>query len=259
MIWKKLDDLLNLAGKIVCILVFLICAYAVYDGFLVYRAAGDESLLAYRPDEDGKMPEEGMLAGAAAWLRIDGTPIDYPVMQGIDNAEYINKDPYGKYSISGSIFLDCRNRPDFTDDYSLVYGHHMEHDYMFGVLDRFLDRDFLKEHQTGTLFTRDRAFSIDFFAAMEAPADEDRIFAPTEAEYPYEYILKYAGARNDGVQYGSRMIGLSTCSLPDTMDRVIVFGFLRERPESSETESDETVRKPDSDKAVHEPESDEQT
>lgn len=41
-----------------------------------------------------------------AWLTIDDTKIDYPVMQGKDNTEYLNKDPYGDYALAGSIFLD---------------------------------------------------------------------------------------------------------------------------------------------------------
>lgn len=55
-------------------------------------------------------------------------------MQGEDNMEYLNKDPYGDYSLSGSIYMDSRNTSDMSDDYLLLYGHHMENDYMFGSI-----------------------------------------------------------------------------------------------------------------------------
>lgn len=40
----------------------------------------------------------------AGWITIDDTHIDYPVVQGKDDMEYINKDVYGEFSLSGSIF-----------------------------------------------------------------------------------------------------------------------------------------------------------
>ena len=39
-----------------------------------------------------------------AWLTVDGTKIDYPVVQGETNLEYINQDIYGEFALSGSIF-----------------------------------------------------------------------------------------------------------------------------------------------------------
>ena len=59
------------------------------------------------------------------WITIFDTHISYPVVQGKDNQEYLNKDVFGKFSFSGSIFLDYRNACDFTDSYSIIYGHHM--------------------------------------------------------------------------------------------------------------------------------------
>lgn len=75
-------------------------------------------------------------------MTIDDTNIDYPVMQGEDNNEYLNKDPFGNYALSGSIFLDRRNNPEFKDYYSLIYGHHMEHGMMFGAIDEYLNEDY---------------------------------------------------------------------------------------------------------------------
>ena len=233
MIWKRLDQLLDLAGRIVCILVFLICIYAVYDGYMVYKAAADSSRL-YKPGEDKDPAGREAVEGAVAWLTIDETPVDYPVMQGIDNAEYINKDPFGNYSVSGSIFLDCRNKPDFSDSYSLIYGHHMEYDFMFGILDRFLEKEYLEEHRTGTLTVQDKVYEIDLFATVEAPMEENRIFAPTETVFPLDFIRQKAAVLTEDVSEGDRIIGLSTCKYPETSDRTIVFGFLREQDESQD-------------------------
>ena len=71
--------------------------------------------------------------------------------RGKENYEYLNKDPYGEFSLSGSIFLDARNDPDFKDDYSLIYGHHMEKGAMFGALDDFQDRAYFDQRRSGTV------------------------------------------------------------------------------------------------------------
>ena len=57
-------------------------------------------------------------ADVCGWLTIDDTGIDYPVVRGKDDMEYINKDVYGNFALSGSIFLSSANQPDFTDPYT---------------------------------------------------------------------------------------------------------------------------------------------
>lgn len=59
-----------------------------------------------------------------AWIYIEGTEINYPVVQGIDNQYYLKHLFNGKWNSSGCIFLDSRNTPDFSDRRSIIYGHH---------------------------------------------------------------------------------------------------------------------------------------
>ena len=226
---RTADRILNTVVRTACILVCIVCFYAVYDAYLLYRNAGDKSILAYKPKKDGTEAEQGYIEGSVAWLTMDGTPIDYPVMQGTDNIEYINKDPYGEYSVSGSIFLDCRNRADFSDGYNLIYGHHMQYNYMFGILDKYMDEQFLKAHNAGTLVTTDgKIYSIRLFAAMEAMADNREVFEPTECGYPLSYIERNAVVTDRPYTDTGKIIALSTCKYPETNDRTIVFGFLTE-------------------------------
>lgn len=56
-----------------------------------------------------------------AWLSLGGTNIDFPVVQGNDNLTYLNKDIYGDFALSGSVFLDYRCNRNFDDDYFLIY------------------------------------------------------------------------------------------------------------------------------------------
>lgn len=210
------------------ILLFLIGGYAMYDTWLLYEHAQDRSVLKYKPESPAQAEEiQQVFPDSVAWLSIEDTGIDYPVMQGINNEEYLNKDPFGNFSLSGSIFLDSRNAPDFSDGYSLIYGHHMDHGAMFGALDAFLEEEYFDAHRSGTLTLSDgRNCRITLFAACLAEVREKRIFSPTENEGPMDLI------REDHVLWRDppegRIIALSTCRYPETTARIVVFGVLED-------------------------------
>ena len=140
---RILNGLLDRLLALVFLVILLIGIWFVYDTAYVFYHASADRVAAYRPGSAGA-PTRQLSKDCVAWLHVDDTSIDYPVMQGKTNTEYLNKDPYGDYSLSGSIFLDTRNKPDFSDSYSLTYGHHMAGGLMFGALD-----DFLKEDASG--------------------------------------------------------------------------------------------------------------
>mgnify|MGYP002465836722 CR=1 FL=1 len=70
------------------------------------------------------------------WLYFPALDISYPVVQGKDNAYYLHHLFSGESNINGSIFVDCHNQPDFTDQNTIVYGHNMKNGSMFGTLDK---------------------------------------------------------------------------------------------------------------------------
>lgn len=224
------DRAVDAALFLAFLLLFLIGAYSVYDTLLVFGQAQDASVLRYKPQTVSTQQEQDerpVLQGAVAWLTVDDTGIDYPVMQGADNAEYLNKDPYGGYSVAGSIFLDAHNAPDFSDPYSLIYGHHMEHGLMFGTLDSFLDKDYFDSHREGTLVVINGvSYRLELFAAMETDASVRSIFDPAWQEDPLPYIREHAAIWYE--PEGDCLIGLSTCKSLETTERIVVFGVLHE-------------------------------
>lgn len=226
---KLLSNLEDIIVFLICLSLFLVGLYGLYDSYLVYRQANDDSILKYKPGYEGEIPEKEIVGNMVAWLTLDGTEIDYPVMQGETNNEYLNKNPYGEYSLSGSIFLDSRNSDDFSDDYSLIYGHHMENGYMFGALDEYMDEEYFYEHQTGTLMIEDTEYDITVIAAMTTLATDEYIFAPTTigADEIRGHIKEIADVYDsDQVTDDARMIALSTCKYPDTIDRTVVIGII---------------------------------
>lgn len=233
------DRILTALSAVFLVLVLLFACYALWDTWRIYEGAGvDESLLRYKPtlENGGEGLAELMKINpdVCAWLTIDDTKIDYPVVQGTDNYKYLNTDAKGEFSLSGSIFLDCRNSRDFSDSYSLVYGHHMEGGSMFGALDAFLDRDYFDEHEKGTLFLPDGAYGIELFALIKVDAYDEQIFNPGNLGQS-EMMDLLKRVKEEAVQYrdigvgpGDRILALSTCSEAATNERTVVLGRLVE-------------------------------
>ena len=221
---------INAVVAIVAALLFLICLYAMIDAYNVYVGANDSGILKYKPESGNTEKLRELSDDAVAWLTVDDTRIDYPVMQGKTNDDYLNKDPYGEFSLSGSIFLDSRNEKMFSDPYSLVYGHHMEYGAMFGSLDEYAGKEFFDAHKTGSLIVaNDTEYQITFFAACKAQATEKIIFDPPESDNPsrLEYLSKNALIfYPQEVDASSKLIALSTCQSAESNERMIVFGTL---------------------------------
>lgn len=193
---QALKVLLKAANFCVSLVVIVtMCAagafsvYALWDNSQVYRAAGDvqASMLHLKPQADptaaaGPTFDELLAVNpdVCAWLTLDGTNIDYPVLQGETNLTYINTDVYGNFALAGSIFLDSRNSSTFADAFSLLYGHHMENSQMFGDLDKYRSVDFLQQTNTGTLLVPGGKYALRVFACLSLPASDERIYQPLQ-------------------------------------------------------------------------------
>lgn len=224
-----INKLLHLLSAIEDLLVFLFCfafflvgLYGLYDSYMIYRQANDSSILKFKPGYEEVLPEKEIQGNMVAWLTLEGTRIDYPVMQGDNNFEYLNKNPYGEYSLSGSIFLDYRNKPDFSDEYSLLYGHHMENGYMFGDLDRYRDKEFFDAHTGGTLHVNGEEKELRILAVLQVLATDEVIFNPeaSSKEKVMEKVREEAVFKREGE--GSRLVACSTCRFPSTAERTVV-------------------------------------
>ncbi len=176
---RVLDRLLNAAIAIVALLLLFISVYSLLDNMWAVQGARDRSLLIYKPAVDLPVAAEHRISDdQVGWVTLTDTDVDYPVMQGADNYEYLNTDPYGEFSLSGSIFLDYQNSSDFSDDYSLIYGHHMADGAMFGCLDRYRDEAYFDSHRNGRLVTTDTIYDFELFAVCSADGTDRILFDP---------------------------------------------------------------------------------
>jgi len=235
--------------------VFLVVAgaysvYALWDNEQIYAAADNVqadmiklkpkvTVTAEEEEEEGATFAELLAINEdiRAWVTVDNTNVDFPVVQGEDNLSYINTDIYGNFALAGSIFLDSRNAPDFSDAYSLLYGHHMANSGMFGDLDLFKDERFFNDNRTGMLILPDRVYNLEIYACLLVRASEDNIFEPEAVSGDLNTLFGYCeqnamylhkdtldAARADPE---TKILALSTCSSEFTDARTIVLAVMR--------------------------------
>lgn len=168
------------------------------------------------------------------WLKIDGTEIDYVVMQAPDEInKYLRNDFYGKSSARGCLFVDeyC---DIFKSDNIIVYGHNMKDGTMFGTLDRFANESFYSKHKLIQFDTIYEKHTYEVVAAIktEIPPKGEKVFRYYEytSSNDEETFLEYADfieknkLYDTGVEInpGDKLLTLSTCAYHTTDGRFVV-------------------------------------
>lgn len=98
------------------------------------------------------------------WIYIDGTNINYPIVQGSDNDYYLNHLFDGTWNSSGSIFMDVECNANFSDRHSIIYGHHMKNNKMFSALMNYKEPAFYADHSTALIVTKTAYYEVRFFS-----------------------------------------------------------------------------------------------
>jgi len=247
---RAIDRATDIALEIILCVALLIGLYSLWDSKQVYQAADAANYVAYRPDGDeglGFAELRRLNPEVFAWLTVNDTPIDYPITQADNNEKYINTNAKGEYTLSGSIFLDYRNSPDFDDFNSILYGHHMEKKKMFGALSDFADRAYFDAHPYGNLYFGGKDHGIDFFALVLTDAYDSMLFSPAVAgedarqAYLDSILTRATWTRDVPVTAEDQIIVLSTCTSDVTNGRYMLFGKLSDELHPQERKTNAVV------------------
>jgi len=168
-----------------------------------------------------------------AWLYCPDTPINYPVVQASDNDYYLRRLLDGSRNSLGTLFMDYRNAEDLSDWNSVIYGHNMKNDAMFGTLPDYKTQSYFQEHPEMFLLTPEQDYLIQLIAGFTAPADFElySTFAPDAAEATRlleswirnsDFVSEIRPAAED------HLITLSTCSYEYDNARYVLIGILKE-------------------------------
>lgn len=167
------------------------------------------------------------------WIYIEGTEINYPVVQGKDNQYYLKHLFNKEWNSSGCIFLDSRNSTDFSDRHNVIYGHHMKNGTMFSGLTEYKRQEYYDEHPMALLLTPDKNFEIEIFAGYVASVQDEawEIAFPQDPDFA-GWLDKakerscFASAITPAVT--DHVITLSTCSYEFDNARFVLLGVIRQ-------------------------------
>lgn len=162
----------------------------------------------------------------AGWLSIEGTVIDYPVMQtGKKNSDYyLHHDFEKKDSDHGTLFIDARNDYVNRDTNLIIYGHNMRDGTMFGGLKSFMDQDYFEKHQNlvfDTIYEKakyrivavclskvnyqdDKAFRYYNFLNAQSKEEFNAFLANIQQLTVFDQKID--------ISYGDELLTLSTCN-----------------------------------------------
>lgn len=201
------------------------------------------------------------------WIKVGGTPIDYPCVQGQDNSYYLEHD-YEKNEIrNGACFIDylceftTRTRPANI----IIYGHNMRSGPSFAKLTTYCPWYYSGFNRSGTNFQINqylenptitfntvweegtyKVFAAMFVNTMEDHGEVFRYYRQrtitSEGEF-YNYIAKILDRSqfytDVDLEYGDELLTLSTCYYPlgNNVDtRFVVFARRVREGESAEVD-----------------------
>lgn len=198
------------------------------------KAAAEEEKIVYYSDAP-QVDFEVLKAqneDVTAWIYGAGTAINYPVVQGESNDDYLYRMFNGEENKCGSIFLDALNEKDFTHQNSIIHGHHMKNGTMFADLVKYSEQSYYDSRPMFWLVTPEKNYRIELFAGFVTDVNSDvwQISFATEDDFENwktEMARKSYFKSEVVPQPGERVVTLATCSYEYDDARFVVMGVLR--------------------------------
>lgn len=167
-----------------------------------------------------------------AWIKIENTNIDYPVMHTKDKPDYyLRRNFYKEYSYYGTPYIE-ENCNIETSDNLIIYGHHIKNNQMFGILEKYKKENFYKENKIIEFTTKNKSAKYEIIAVFTTVAYSKDTFKYyefinlQEKEVFDTFINKCKELSfyniDKSAEYGDKLITLSTCEYSRKNGRLVV-------------------------------------
>lgn len=163
-------------------------------------------------------------ADMVGWIQIEGTGIDYPVMQTPADPNYYLKHDFEKnYTDYGCPFMQADCDALCPSDNLIIYGHNMKDGSMFADLAKYRSKDFWQTHKTVRFDTAVGSCAYEIFAVIHTTeqadaADAFPFYRFVDAAAPEDFAdyvsaCKARALYDTGIyaECGDRLLTLSTC------------------------------------------------
>lgn len=171
-----------------------------------------------------------------SWISVNGTNINYPVVQHSNNEYYLNHAFDNSENSAGWVFLDYRNNIENTEKNTIIYGHSRENGTMFGSLKNIINNDWYKNPE-------------NYVVKMSTPKENTlwQVFSIYKTAYTNDYIQTTFANNNEFLQFlnliknrsiydfktsvgaNDKILTLSTCY--NQNDRVVLHAKLIKKQE----------------------------
>ena len=201
-----------------------------------------ESALAAKIENDSNIEENRLYtmdfteikkinSEVVAWIKLDGTYVDYPILQTDNNDYYLHYMYNGKKNKAGSIFIDYRNKSDFSDMNTVIYGHNMRADSMFTIFEEYKQQDFYTANPQITIYTPNGDYSVELICGTIEDGEDEFVQFNFENDRELQEYVNYFKKRstfqsNAELQDGDRIVSFCTCSFEYTNARYMLIGRL---------------------------------
>ena len=165
---------------------------------------------------------------AIGWLTLDGTGIDFPILQTTDNDYYLYHDAYGRNTKDGAVFLDYQLSPGLLNANNLIYAHNLNAAGKgFSDLINYKNKTFFNAHSTGRIYTLGETYRFEIFSVyVHGGAVNSYTWFPASSDAFLQFVdeiktdsLYY---RDLDIQWGDRLLTFCTCSYEFENARTIV-------------------------------------
>lgn len=169
------------------------------------------------------------------WIFIEGTNINYPVVQGTDNDYYLKHLFDGTENRSGCIFLDKDCSADFSDPHSIIYGHHLKDKTMFTGLMQYKQQSFFDEHPVVLIVTPSHRYRIRLFSGYVcgtwANAWEMDFSSSSFADWLADIAAQSGFTSPVSPAEDDLIVTLSTCTYEFDNAKYVLHGFIEKSME----------------------------
>ena len=221
------------------IIYFLLFFVLIYSGIKIYKWYKDktnnskiaeqikDTVIVEENNEDGnengytvdfnKLKEQNN--ETIAWLKINNTNVEYPVVKGTNNSFYLNHSFDKSKNSAGWIFADYKNKFDNTDKNIVIYGHNMRDGSMFGSMLNILDAKWYEneENTNITLYTENEKCIYKVFSIYRIENEDYYIKTEFKNDNEFEEFVKNLKKRsikdfNVDISKDDNILTLSTCA-----------------------------------------------
>lgn len=225
--------------EIICLILFI---YSTIQVIKWYKNSKDNKKIITELSSDVKVEEDEeekysidfnnlkeKNKDTVAWIKVENTNIEFPVVQSVDNSYYLTHDFNNKYSVAGWIFADYRNKFDGTDKNIVLYGHNMHDNSMFSTLKNVLKKKWYENYKNYiiTFITEDEYQKYQVFSVYQIEAEDYYIktdFKDNEFSEFVNIVTKRSIKDFDvNITNEDKILTLSTCANNDKY-RVVLHG-----------------------------------